>query len=135
MYTLLILFFGSLFAIIIMIQRKLVLLENGEAVVSNKIPFEIPHIEKVKDAVVENFKKYEHLALVMVVKSYVYIAGLLKTGWIALKTKIKERLNRNKNNQGTDGEQSANKFLKKISDYKHRIREIKHKIKEEENNL
>ena len=52
-----------------------------------------------------------------------------------MKNKIK-KVNKKNQANGKAGEKvEVSKFLKMMSDYKQKIREIRHKIKEEENNL
>src|SRR3989344_4394591 len=111
MSILLILFFISLFGIVLMIGRKLVLLKNGQVLSKGEILFEIPNLEKVRHFTVKNANKYE-------------------------KTKIKiKNINIKNHPNGESTEKvEASKFLKMISDYKYKIRELKNKIHEEEKN-
>ena len=132
-YAILILFFSSLISIITMIGRKLVLLQNGHTAENNnaeEISFSIHHLQKIKHLVVTNTKKWEHIVLVQTLRLYVKTANLLKNKYEAAKSKIRNLKMRNR----AGGEKKEiSKFLKIISDYKNRIREIKHKIKKEEN--
>jgi|SRR3989338_9422145 len=130
MYILLILFFTSLTSIIFMIGRKLFLLQDGQTVSNTDVPFEIPHLEKVKHFTLKNIKKYEHIILVEILRFYVRFANLLKNKYQELKIKIRNKIIKNDIN---NDKQEISKFLKIIGDYKNRIREIKHKIKKEEN--
>jgi len=132
MYLLLILFFLSLFAIIFMIGKKLILqktLSEKELVLSEEeVLLEIPHLEKVKHFTIKNIKKYEHIGLVAVLRLYVRFSNFLKNKYEEKKTRIKE-------NHANNGEKEISKFLKVIGDYKRKIRVMKHKIHEEEKNL
>jgi len=128
MYLLLILFFAALFGIITMIWRKLALLKSGEIQVMEEVSFEVPHIEKVKDVTVQKIKEYGHLTLVGTIRLYVRSTNLLKNKYNEMKTEIKNRI---QGNQEED-KKEISKFLKTISEYKHKIRDIKQKIKEEE---
>ena len=103
----LILFFGSLMGIIFMIGRKLVLLKNGRVSPSAEITFEIPYLKEAKHLTLKNIKKHGY------------------SGLVGSKSRSKT---------SSADKQEISKFLKIISDYKHKIREIKHKIKEEEKN-
>ncbi len=117
-----------------MIGRKLVLIKNGQVFIQEQkeINFEVPYLKEVGHLTVKNIKKYEHLALVAILRFYVRATNLLKYQYGELKNKIKTR---NKKSQLKGEKQEASKFLKMISDYKHRIKEIKHRIKEEEKDL
>lgn len=132
-YILLILFFTSLISIIVMIGRKLVLLQNGQITdnsTAEEISFGIHHFQKIKHLTIVNIKKYEHIVLVETLRLYVKTTNLLKNKYQAIKIKLK---NIRKRNQANGEKKEISKFLKIIGDYKNRIREIKHKIKKEEN--
>lgn len=134
MYFLLILFFSSLIAIVLMIGRKLVLLKNGKLNMPTETSFEVPYIKETKDFAVENIKKYEHIGLVFIVKSYMQFSAFLKNKYEETKTKIKNiHLERYPNGE-LRKKIEASEFYKFILVYKQKIRDITHKIKEEENN-
>ena len=130
MYFLLILFFASLFSIIIMIGRKLTILEHEQILNQEEILFELPYFKKIKRFTVENIKKNGNILLVATVRFYVRGANLFKNKYEEIKIKIK---NRSLKNNINGGQKEISKFLKIIGDYKNKIREIKHKIKKEEN--
>ncbi|HEY4503208.1 MAG TPA: hypothetical protein VJC14_02135 [Candidatus Paceibacterota bacterium] len=133
MYIILILFFVSLASIIFMIGRKLVLVKGGHVAETEHSHIFVPDIEKIKQVTTVHAKKYGYAALVTTLRLYIKSSNILKDKYNKLRTKIKERRNRNKGDAEIIlEEQKANKFLKMISDYKHKIREIKHKIKREE---
>ena len=136
-YFVLILFFASLISIIFMIGKKLVLIKNGKHEVQEGVSFEIPYLEETKGLLFRNIKRYEHLSLVAMVRSYVQLTNFLKNKHEEVKTKITHKFHRNTKllESDTSGKQEASKFLKMISDYKHKITEIKHKIHEEEKDL
>ena len=133
MSILLILFFTSFFGIIIMIGRKLVLLQNGQTLEREEVSFKIPHLEKIKHLTVKNMRKYGHMSLVTTLRFYVRSMNLLKNKYEETKIKIKN-FNTRKDSNGNGAEKvEVSKFLKMISEYKHKIRAIKQKIHEEEN--
>ena len=126
-YFLLILFFGSLLGIIFMIGRKLVIIQGNSEIVNIK---EDPYLEEWKHATVKNIKKYSYLLLVAIIRTYVHSSNFIKLKYQELKIKIKEKFGKNKEDAETKKE--ASKFLKMISEYKHKIRKIRRQIKEEE---
>lgn len=130
MNLLLILFFTSLISILIMIGRKLFLLQNGQISGIEGAPFEVPHLEKVKHFTIKNIKKYEHILLVEMLRFYIKFSNLLKKKYQDMKIKVKNIII--KNERSTE-KKEISKFLKVIGDYKNKIREIKHRIKKEEN--
>ena len=118
-----------------MIGRKLILLKNGQLKVQEEISFEIPYLKEIRILTIENIKKYEHLSLVVILKFYVRLTNFIKYTYGEVRNKIKNRSIKNGSRLNGDlPERQVSKFLKMISDYKRRIREIKHKIHEEENN-
>ena|SRR3989344_5088642 len=133
MYILLILFFMSLLGIIIMIGRKLVLLQNGQTMSQEKVLFEVPYIKEIKYIIIKNIRKYGHISLVTTLRFYIRSSNLLKNKYEKIKIKIKNVTRNGLYNDSLE-KVEVSKFLKMISDYKHKIREIKHKIHEEEKN-
>ncbi len=124
-----ILFFASLLSIVFMVGRKIVLIKSGRAVVQEEIPFEIPYFKEARHFAFEYLKKIEHLSLVLLLRLYFRFANFIKYAYGAVKNKLK---NLGKKSHIIIEQPEASKFLKMVSDYKHRVREIKHKIKEEE---
>ena len=136
MYILLILFFASLLGIIIMIGRKLALTPNGQILKKEYAHPFVPDFQKIKHTAFENIKKYGHLSLVEILRFHIRATNFFKYQYNKAKDKIKNiRIKRQLKNGSGNGEVAeASKFLKMISDYKRKIREIKHKIHEEERN-
>lgn len=130
--TLIILFGASLLAVVIMIGRKLVLLRSGEITARPEASLQIPHLEKARRFTLENLKKYEHIALVKIVRLYVRTANFLKNGYGEIKRKIESWT---KISHINAEKQEISRFLQIVADYKRRIREIKRKIKKEEESL
>ncbi|KKQ07916.1 MAG: hypothetical protein US18_C0005G0003 [Parcubacteria group bacterium GW2011_GWB1_36_5] len=130
MYLLLILFFTSLFSIIIMIGRKLPALEQKQISNQEEILFELPFLKEVKHITIKGMKKHGYAGLVAIVRFYIRSTNFLKNKYEEIRLKIKNRGNRN---HAGDEKREISKFLKIIGEYKQKIREIKHRIKKEEN--
>lgn len=129
MYLLLILFFMSLISIIIMIGRKLAILDHEQVLNQEEVLLELPYLTKIKHLTFINIRKYGYSILVTTLRSYIRSTNFLKDTYKEVKIKIQDRNNKNK----TDGEKKEiSKFLKIIGEYKQKIREIKHRIKKEE---
>lgn len=136
MYILLILFFIALLGIGILIGRKLLLLRNGEVMIIESEyahPF-VPDLEKIKEATAKHTKKFGYVALVATIRVYLRSANLIKSTSKNIKDKIKNLINKiiNKNTGKMPEKREVSKFLKMVSDYKYKIRNIKHRIHEEE---
>lgn len=131
MYILLILFFGSLFGISFMIGRKLLMLQNGQVFDRYETFLKAPYLEELKHKTVKNIKKHGYKGLVATIRFYIRSTNLIKNKYEETKIKIKN-IHQKKSNNGAEDKQEISKFLKIISEYKHKIREIKHKVQEEE---
>ena len=134
MYFLLILFFGSLAGISFMIGKKLLMLQNGQVFDRNETFLKAPHLEELKHKTIKNIKKYGYAGLVTTIRFYIRSMNLLKNKYEEARIKIKSLYSK-KSNSETGDRQEISKFLKIISEYKRKIREIRHKINEEEKNL
>lgn len=128
MHLLLISFFISLLAIIFMIGRKLVLLKNGNIATMEQSDIEFINLKELRHNTFKNIKKYEHIVLVAVVRFYIKLINLLKNIYHIVKTTIRSFRKRKQGNE----EKEVSKFLKVVSEYKQKIREIKHQIHEED---
>jgi hypothetical protein len=135
MSLLFILFILSLLSISIMIGRKLVLLRNGELMGREEIIIDVPVIEEIKLATGRTIRKVGYVSLVTGIRVYFRSANYLKARYEDTKEKITELRNRNKTEEELADQKEISKFLKVISEYKHKIRTIKHKIREEERSL
>jgi hypothetical protein len=136
MYFILILFFSSLFGITFMIGRKLLLLQNGQITYKDNIEtfLKEQYFEELKHSAIKTIKKHRYTGLVTIVRLYVKSSNFIENKYEQIKIKIKDIYHNKINNGNTIKEKrEVPKFLKVISEYKNKIREIKHKIKEEEN--
>lgn len=133
MYPIFILFFISLAGIIFMIGRKLAPVRSGlMAQVSDVHPF-VPDLQKMRRFGYYRIRKYEHLALVSILRNYVRFANFVKLEYRDVSQTIQKFWGSKiakKNKNGRVDE--PNKFLGMISDYKKKVRYIKHRISEEE---
>ena len=126
------LFLISLAGLAVMFSRKLALLKNQDAASLEKEhpPLEIPYVVEIRHLTVRKIKKYGYVGLVTVIRLYFRSTNILKAKDKKLKEKI-ENLHKHEIKNGSE-KQEVNRFLKIISDYKHKIRKIKHQIQEEE---
>ncbi|MBP6883747.1 MAG: hypothetical protein KBC06_00745 [Candidatus Pacebacteria bacterium] len=132
MYITFILFFISLAGIMLMVGRKLAPVRNGQIFAQEyPHPF-VPHIENLKRFSYKSLRKYEHIALVATLRMYVRFSNYTKYSYSVLVAKIKTAINKDRFDGDTADKREISKFLKIISDYKKRVRNIKHRIKEEE---
>ncbi len=131
MYILLILFFASLFSIIFMIGRKLVLIRNGENVVVEEITVEFPNLQEWKQTGIQNIKKYGRISLIATLRAYFRSQNIVKNQYQEFRKKVKKIYKKEAGH--VEQKIEVSKFLKMVSEYKQKIREIKHQIHEEEN--
>lgn len=133
MYILLTSFFISLFGIIIMIGRKLVWSGQMQDINGDEhVHPLVPDIQKIKQVTNKGLKKLSFVALVLIIRSYVKSVNLLKNKYGEGKNMMKKMVLKNNSTGEENGTPEVSGFLKKMSDYKRKIRNIKHKIKEEE---
>jgi hypothetical protein len=137
MLTVLILFFGSLVCIVAMIWRKMSLVREIQSNETERflLNIDIPDLEEIKHITVRRIKSYGYNVLVTTMRIYIVSSHFLRKTSKELYRKAKNKLNRNANRPtGELGEKhEVSGFLKRISEYKEKIRTIKHRIKKEEN--
>ncbi|MDD5721182.1 MAG: hypothetical protein PHT16_01905 [Candidatus Pacebacteria bacterium] len=136
MYLILILFFGSFIGITFMIGKKLLMLQSGQISYNdNEETFlKAQYFEELKHSAVKTIKKHRYTGLVTIVRIYVRSSNFIKNKYEQVKIKIKEiYCKKIRSNSVIKEKQEVPKFLKIISEYKQKIREIRHKIREEEN--
>jgi hypothetical protein len=129
MYILLILFFASLFGLTFMIERKLLMLQNGQIAQTKESFLEIPY-QEWKDLAIKNIKKHGYTGLVATIRFYVLSINFLKNKYQEVKIKVK---NIRGKKLVDEEKREVSGFLKMISEYKQKIRDIRNKVKEEEN--
>lgn len=125
----LILFFVSLGAISFMVARKWFLVkgtdQNHHLEHSILEPFDF---DKLKYLVIKNLKKTAHILLWIFLRVYILSIDFINKKKNKILTIIKTKFNKYKKEENKE----ASKFIKIISEYRHKIKKIKHKIKEEE---
>jgi hypothetical protein len=136
MYFFFILFFVSLGAIILMIGRKLSLvndnLESSKAHTHEVFISGIFDFDKLKSTTIKNSKKLGHLLVWFTLRTYILSSNFLNKKRKEIILKIQNKINRNRNNNIEEEEKEVSKYIKIISEYRQKIRKIKHKIREEE---
>lgn len=134
MYPIFILFFAALLGIMVMVGRKVVLLRNGVDV-RNETPFHplLPDMMRMRVWMMHAINKYGYLALVVILRLYFRFINFLKTKHSDIRIFVKTRIaKRTKTPDQKEAAREASGFLKMMSEYKHKVRNLKHKIKEEE---
>ncbi|MBI3888444.1 hypothetical protein HY311_01475 [Candidatus Nomurabacteria bacterium] len=113
-----------------MIERKLLMLQNGKLPYDGKDSFLETPYEEWKELAIRNVKKHGYTGLVAMIRYYVISANYLKNKYEQAKTKVKSL---SKKNLSVEEKIEVNGFLKMITEYKQKIRDIKDRVKEEEN--
>ena len=134
MYLPLIFFFLSLVGIIIMIWRKLVLVKNGlVATTQHSHPF-VPDLQKIKHVTFKSTKKISYVVIFVTLRFFIKSLNFVKTKSIILIKELKNKFKKNNGNSSdnTTEKKEVSKYLRIISEYRHKIRQIKHRIKKEE---
>lgn len=134
MYLPLFFFLISLAGIIIMIWRELVLVRNGQVIATrHSHPF-VPDLQKIKHLTFKNGKKFGYIAVFTTLRFFIRSSNFLKTQSVIFIEKIKNTLKKLRKNVPEEivEKKEVSKYLKTISEYREKIRQMKHRIKEEE---
>ena len=135
MYFFFILFFVSLGAITFMIGRKLLLINNSEKHILHLHPenllSDLFDFDKLKDITIKNSKKFIHILVWIILRAHILSLNFINKKRTEISLKIKSKFNKN-NPENPEEKKDASKYIKMISEYRHKIRKIKHKIKQEE---
>ena len=129
MTIILILFFVSLFVILIMISRKLFFIRESEIIIEEKTSI-IPEANEIKYLLIKNAKKYGFVMIAIILRTTVRTNVLVKRKVVEISNRIKNHLYKNTSEKRSKKE--VNGFLKGMSEYKKKIRRLKDKIVEEE---
>lgn len=133
MYILFASFFISLLAIMIMLGRQVKLVRAGMALHYPEYhPLE-PDIIKAKHHAKRSIKRYGYLALVGIFRIYFRAEHALKVSYEESKARLNAFIASKTGGARTNQPpREASGFLKMMSEYKHKLRNLRHKIKEEE---
>jgi len=106
-----------------MIGKKLILLKNGKIEHIERVLFDIPNLDQVKNVTVKNSKRYGYVILVETIRFYVRASILIKYIYFKTKKKIKEIYHRYFPHKIKENkEKEVSKFLRMVSDYKNKIK-------------
>ena len=124
----------SLIGIIAMIWHELVLIRNGKVVAAQHIHPFVPDLQKIKHLTFKNTKKFGYLALFLTLRFFIKSSNFIKTKSVILVKTIKNKITKNRDYLADEiaEKKEVSKYLKIISEYRHKIRQMKHRIKEEE---
>ncbi|MBY0376820.1 hypothetical protein K2P96_02510 [Patescibacteria group bacterium] len=116
-----------------MIGRKLAPVRSGHIIATDDIHPFVPDLQKMRRFGYYRIKKYEHLTLVALLRSYVRFSNFMKHEYEDMKlTALDFWKYRIAKKRGDDTVDTPSKFLQMISDYKRKVSHIKHRIHEEE---
>ena len=130
----LIFFFLSLVGIIVMIWRELVLMRSGQVMIMNhQHPF-VLDLQKIKRITFKSIKRFIYVTLYVIFRFFIRFSKFIKTMSKIFIKELKYKFKKNKNNLSREiaEKKEASKYLRVISEYRYKIRQIKHRIKEEE---
>lgn len=133
LYFFFILFFISLAAIIFIVGRRLILIENANKYhhISEIFVSDILDFDNLKHSAMKNGRKLGHSFMWMILRAYILSSNFINKKWKVVLEKIKSKLHKHRNEDETQ-EKEGSKYIKIISEYKQKIKRMKHKIKEEE---
>lgn len=136
MYLPLVLFFIALLGISTLLYRRIMILERSGVMVreiDGEFFFDVPDLHEVQYVIVRKMKQYGYVALVVTIRIYVRSSKIMdylyKEAVSRLSTLYKKYIQ--KKNPETEAKE-VSKFLKMVSEYKNKIKEIKERVREEE---
>jgi hypothetical protein len=132
MAIILTLLFLSIAGIVFMIGNKLLLLQQGKVVAQESFPFRIPEAHELKKITRKNARKYGFVTLVIILRLYVLASHFLKIQFKKFGKFISEKVNKIIAGKKKEEPKEVSAFLKRMSEYKDKVRKIKDKIKEQE---
>jgi len=137
MYILLSIFVISLILIILILYLQIRKIQRNEIVATEEILKLSPHhhlpkvnIKKIGFIISNAFRKYGHLLVIATLKGWVIATHLTKKYSSVLLQKTKQLL---KIEKIATENIAVSSFLKKVSEYKKRLKKMREKIKENEN--
>lgn len=115
-----------------MVGKRVKLLRKGLVTPVGEFPWRVPETHEVKHIASKNLRRYSYVILVIIIRSYIKGSDFVKNKYGKIKDKVADNIDKrfNKSNNGEPKE--ASRFLKMISEYKDKVKEIKQKIREEE---
>lgn len=125
------LFSASLLGIVFMIGRKWVFIQKGQVFEAEKEMSESEYWEELQRAAKEGLRKFGFVMLVIIIRIYVKIVTFLKKVFLAGVGRIDALYGRMTIQEGT-GPVEPNKFLKKMGEYKKKVKRIKDRVRREE---
>ena len=134
MYIILILFFGSLIGITAMIGKKIFSFKKEPPVPEQIEEFHLHHLDlgKIRHIVLEHTREYSYITIVAIIRFYIRFSKILKREYKKIIYKIQTLKIKHLPRKKEEKIKEASGFLKKISEYKHKIKKIKNKVVEEE---
>ena len=117
-----------------MIWRELILVKNGQvATVQHSHPF-VPDLQKIKHVTFKGTKKISYAVIFVTLRFFIKSSNFIKTKSIILIKELKNKFKKSDSNSSNDTveKKEVSKYLKTISEYRQKIKQMKHRIKEEE---
>ena len=116
-----------------MLGRKLMFTNFEEIQHLSKFTIEPINLDEVKFIVIKKAKKYGYIILITTLRVSIKSSHLVKNSYGKVKAKVRNKINKHlSHKERIHKEKEVSSFLKMVSDYKRKIRQIKHRIKEEE---
>lgn len=132
MTIVLILFFIALIGLTIMIMKRVFLIRTGSRIIINDDPY-LPPIHEVRHIFVKNTRQYSLIILSIILRTSIRTYIILKRKGSEISSKIINKYNKSTAKLAPE-KREVNRFLKGISEYKNKIKNLKEKIIEEELN-
>jgi hypothetical protein len=117
-----------------MIGRKLLFFEKQPVIAEEEILVQTPDFKEIRHIFIRKTRKYGYVALVEIIRFSVRSSKFLKRQYKEAENKIRGLARKHITHKKEEEikEKEVSSFLKKISQYKHKLRKIKNQVIEEE---
>lgn len=132
MTLVLILFFIALISLVIMIMKRVFLIRTGSRIIINDDPY-LPPVHEVRHIFIKNTRQYSLIIISIILRTSIRTYILLRRKGSEIAHKIINKYNKSTAKLAPE-KREVNRFLKGISEYKNKIKNLKEKIIEEELN-
>jgi len=115
-----------------MIGRRLFLLKKNPTIFEDKILFVYPNLNELRHIVVKKSSEYGYIILVKIIRLSIRSSKITKHYYKKTKTKIRKIINKHDIQKEEIEKKEVSSFLKKVSQYKNKIKNIKNQVIDEE---
>jgi len=115
-----------------MIGRKLFLLRKNPTIFEDRILVEYPNLNELRHIVIKKSSEYGYIILVEIIRFSIRTSKALRHHYKTTKKRVHKIINKRHVQKEESTPKDVSSFLKKVSEYKRKIKKIKNQVIEEE---